>query len=50
MTATGSVCLFAEKDSDRVAAMDSEVAVATDSSPENSAQVGIDSDQFAVMD
>jgi hypothetical protein len=33
-----------------VAAMDSEVAVATDSSPENSAQVGIDSDQFAVMD
>ena len=40
----------AGRDSDRVAAMDSEVAVATDSSPENSAQVAIDSDQFAVMD
>ncbi len=36
--------------SDRVVAMDSEVAVATDSSRENSAQAGIDSDPLAAMD
>ena len=40
----------AARDSDRVVAMDSEVALATDSSQENSAQVGIDSDQLAAMD
>ena len=34
----------AARDSERVVAMGSEVALATDSSRENSAQVGIDSD------
>ena len=40
----------AARDSDWVVAMDSEVAVSTDSNRDNSAQVGIYSDQLAAMD